>query len=268
MACGSCGAGSVVAGTGTNVQAILRVADRQAGGSSHNQGHNQGQGQNWNPGVTKLLMDAGRPWAAPDVEQITAQVRAEAARRKTWSLTQLQQQRTNAVMCGLCPKVREGRTRCAASGETIRAILGQDVGQDGQIAKRPCPLGRHARGSRVLVTWLGTLWLGVPEPLRWWHDWLRMTRFGRGAAVLAGCGCNLAFKLAWKRAAEPGSRPGSKFGAKLGAKFGLMKSIGHALESVPKLRARHLPRAASWWNMVRQDVRSRRGHLYNDKKAS
>ena len=88
------------------------------------------------------------------------------------------------------------------------------------------------------MRWMGLLWYGVPEPLRWRIDWGLIARFGmRGnASTLAGCGCCVALKLRQQ-------------------KGGVGRVLG-VLERVPGWRRRVVPAVAGWWARARAKAKS------------
>jgi hypothetical protein len=173
-----------------------------------------------------------------EMAEAMAQSRVEHHRNHAHNVRRAGQHRTNAAMCATCPKVSRDGVTCGATGQAVKVMLkvsamrrgGEDraTERESDGATVQCPLGRHARGSRHLVRWMGLLWYGVPEPLRWRIDWGLIARFGmRGnASTLAGCGCCVAWKLASQR--------------------GVGRVLG-VLERVPGWRRRVVPKVAGWW---------------------
>jgi hypothetical protein len=129
--------------------------------------------------------------------------RAKHHLRHSWHVTRTKQHRTNAAMCATCPKVSADGMDCTALDEPVHVIL--TVRATDRTSVRgallgealACPLDRHARGSRCVVRWGGTLWYGVPEPLRWLIDWTLIYKKSRRpvASTLAGCGCAVSLLL-------------------------------------------------------------------------
>jgi hypothetical protein len=75
--------------------------------------------------------------------------------------------RTAKVMCMHCPHYERDRApwRCMADPELRPRDTIIELTVHGQPS---CPLGRHPDHAG-LVRWMGTAWIGVPEPLRWRH---------------------------------------------------------------------------------------------------
>jgi hypothetical protein len=181
-----------------------------------------------------------------EMAEAMAQSRVEHHRNHANNVRRAGQHRTNAAMCATCPKVSRDGVTCGATGQAVKVMLKVSAmrrGEDGATERESdgatveCPLGRHARGSRHLVRWMGLLWYGVPEPLRWRIDWGLIARFGmRGnASTLAGCGCCVAWKLASRR--------------------GVGRVLG-VLERVPGWRRRVVPAVAGWWRGARAKAKS------------
>lgn len=138
-----------------------------------------------------------------------ATARIHAAVQET--IAQHGQLQARRVMCLTCPNRRgpvwatkgQALGTCRAAIALTRdgvPVAGQPIGL--MIAGvKACPRGRHPHASGR-VRWLGTFWLGVPEPLRWIAAALGRNRGGIDATGdLPGCGCIRAIKtrLTWWR---------------------------------------------------------------------
>ena len=85
---------------------------------------------------------------------------------------------SRAAMCQTCPHSHR------RNGSAVTCtISGKHVAEIAFDAAYQCPINRMNTDSST--RWLGLVWIGVPEPLRWWLTWT-LKRSPRG---LEGCGC-------------------------------------------------------------------------------
>lgn len=91
--------------------------------------------------------------------------------------------RTRTIICASC-KHADDHAACT--------IDGHPIGWHVQGGK--CPKGKQA-DHYGHVRWLGVKWLGIPRPVRWWHNLTEKLQWDQ----VPGCGCILWLKRIWNR---------------------------------------------------------------------
>ena len=91
--------------------------------------------------------------------------------------------RTRTIICASC-KYADSQAACTIDGYP----LGHHI-QGGA-----CPKKKQADDNGH-VPWMGMKWLGIPSPVRWWHNRTKETRWDQ----VPGCGCVVWLKRLWMK---------------------------------------------------------------------
>lgn len=145
---------------------------------------------------------------APDAARITEHAKQYNKQRHREKVSLVQITRTRDAMCFMCPVLSNDRKTCLLAPNHRQDVDAIDVGplvveRSAFVASNSiawlrehdaCPLGRFPQGDDQVVTWAGTRWYGVPEPLRWL---IAVRRWKND--TLDKCGCCVVLKSLSKR---------------------------------------------------------------------